>query len=41
MEHTLSLALSEMVIDGAFETEYAFYIADRIMYENGKQLFDL
>ncbi|HZK21021.1 MAG TPA: amidohydrolase family protein [Oscillospiraceae bacterium] len=41
MEHTLALALSEMVLDGAFDTEYALYISDRIMYQNGKQLFNL
>lgn len=41
MEHTLSLALSEMVGDGAFGADYAFYLADRIMYQNGKELFGL
>lgn len=41
MEHTLSLALSEMVGGGAFGKDYAFYLADRIMYQNGKELFGL
>ncbi|NLO45483.1 MAG: amidohydrolase family protein [Clostridiales bacterium] len=41
MEHTLSKALSQMVSDGAFDINYAKYLAGRIMRENGKLLFGI
>lgn len=39
MEHTLSKALGEMADDGAFDIDYAVYLSQRILYQNGKELF--
>jgi hypothetical protein len=41
MEHSLSLALSDMITDGAIDMDYAKYIAQRIMHDNAKSLFNL
>ncbi|NLP48351.1 MAG: amidohydrolase family protein [Clostridiales bacterium] len=41
MEHSLSGALASMVEDGAFGLDYAFYLADRILVQNAKDLFKL
>ena len=41
MEHALGVALSHMVNDGAFDVEYAKYVATRILYENPKEIFKI
>lgn len=41
MEHALSCALSEMVLNDDFSEDYAYYLADRIMAHNGRELFNL
>lgn len=39
MRHVLSDALTDMVVDGAMDMEYAQYVAKRILYDNAKDLF--
>ncbi len=39
MRHALADALTDMVMDGAIDMEYAQYIARRILYDNPKELF--
>ncbi len=41
IEHCLSATLAEMVEDGAISFDYAKYIAERILYYNSKDLFEL
>ncbi len=41
MEHALSLALADMIADGAIDLDYAKYIAGRIMRDNSKDLFGI
>lgn len=40
-KHVLSLALADMIEDGAFDIEYAKYIAARIMRDNAKGIFGI
>lgn len=39
MEHALSMALAIMIEDGAFDEDYALYIAERILRQNALELF--
>ncbi len=41
MEHTLSKSLGQMVADGAFDIDYAKYLARAILRENGRALFNI
>ena len=39
MEHALAKALAIMIEDGAFDFDYAVYIAERILRQNALELF--
>ena len=41
IRHVLADALSDMIIDGAMDMEYAQYIAHRILFDNAKELYKL
>lgn len=39
IRYVLSEALADMIMDGAIDTDYAKYIAKRILYDNPKELY--
>ena len=40
-EQAFGKALTHLINDGAFDVEYAKYVAKRVLYENPKEIFGI